>query len=53
MQSAGFELLVTEDLAESHDALPWWYPISGDVKSAKGFKVWLWLLEIQSGGDLA
>jgi sterol 24-C-methyltransferase len=41
MQSAGFELLITEDLAERHDTLPWWYPISGDVKSAKGFKDWL------------
>jgi sterol 24-C-methyltransferase len=41
MERAGFELLVTEDLAERSDALPWWYPISGDVKSAKGFKDWL------------
>ncbi|OAG03970.1 putative tocopherol O-methyltransferase [Paraphaeosphaeria sporulosa] len=41
MKNAGFELLVTEDLAEKQDEIPWWYPISGDVKHAKGFKDWL------------
>ncbi|KAH8702824.1 sterol 24-C-methyltransferase [Phaeosphaeriaceae sp. PMI808] len=41
MQNAGFELIVADDLAEKKDALPWWYPISGDVKSAKGFQDWL------------
>lgn len=41
MQNAGFDLIATEDLAERKDALPWWYPISGDIKSAKGFKDWL------------
>ncbi|KAF2691238.1 hypothetical protein K458DRAFT_438889 [Lentithecium fluviatile CBS 122367] len=31
LKSAGFEVLATEDLAERRDALPWWYPISGDL----------------------
>ncbi|KAF1957087.1 S-adenosyl-L-methionine-dependent methyltransferase [Byssothecium circinans] len=41
MQNAGFELLMTDDLSVSNNTLPWWYPISGDVGSAKGFKDWL------------
>jgi sterol 24-C-methyltransferase len=36
MQKAGFELVVTEDLAQRPDPLPWWYRISGDVKHAEG-----------------
>jgi sterol 24-C-methyltransferase len=41
MRSAGFELLVTDDLAEKGDKVPWWYPIAGDVRLAKGLKDWL------------
>lgn len=40
MESAGFELLIAEDLAANKDPLPWWYPFSGDVKSANSVKDW-------------
>jgi sterol 24-C-methyltransferase len=41
MQKAGFELIVTEDLAQKPDPLPWWYRISGDVKHARGLQDWM------------
>lgn len=32
MKAAGFELLRNEDLAARPDALPWWWPLSGQLK---------------------
>lgn len=32
MKAAGFELLHHEDLATRPDAIPWYYPISGEMK---------------------
>ncbi|PHH58973.1 hypothetical protein CDD81_3977 [Ophiocordyceps australis] len=32
MRAAGFELLRNEDLAERPDALPWYWPLSGDLR---------------------
>lgn len=52
MQDAGFELLVTEDLAEKQDEIPWWYPMSGDVKHAKGLKDWLLVIRNTEWGRM-
>ncbi|KXT05523.1 hypothetical protein AC578_3739 [Pseudocercospora eumusae] len=32
MKAAGFELELNEDLADRPDELPWYYPLSGDLK---------------------
>lgn len=32
MKEAGFEMLHHEDLADRPDPLPWWWPLSGDMK---------------------
>ncbi|KAF2122564.1 sterol 24-C-methyltransferase [Lophiotrema nucula] len=41
MNRAGFKLEYVEDLAERQDPLMWWYPISGDLASAKGLRDWV------------
>lgn len=41
MKQASFEIEFTEDLAERKDPLMWWYPISGDLASAKGLQDWV------------
>lgn len=32
MKSAGFELKLNEDLADPHDELPWYWPLSGELR---------------------
>jgi sterol 24-C-methyltransferase len=44
MQKAGLQLIVTEDLAQRPDPLPWWYRIFGDVKTAQGLQDWMLVL---------
>ncbi|KUJ09825.1 sterol 24-C-methyltransferase [Mollisia scopiformis] len=53
MKKAGFELLVTEDLSEHPDRLPWWYPISGDTKSAQGLQDWMLVIRNTKYGRYA
>jgi sterol 24-C-methyltransferase len=53
MQTAGFTLLMSEDLAKRPDPLPWWYPISGDLKSARGVKDWVLVVRNTKWGRVA
>ncbi|KAF2867539.1 S-adenosyl-L-methionine-dependent methyltransferase [Massariosphaeria phaeospora] len=53
MEHAGFELQATEDLALRPDPLPWWYPIGGDLKSAKGVRDWMLVIRNTKYGRVA
>ncbi len=37
MKDAGFELLHHEDLAARGDALPWWWPLAGEMKYMQSY----------------
>jgi len=32
LKSAGLEILVDDDLADKNDAIPWYYPLEGDIR---------------------
>lgn len=37
LKNVGFEILHEEDLAERPDAIPWYYPLEGDLTKAQTF----------------
>ena len=54
MKDAGFQLLLTEDLAEGPDDLPWWYPIGGvDLNRAQGLRDWMLVIRNTKYGRVA
>lgn len=53
METAGFTLLSAEDLAERPDSLKWYYPLSGDLKSARSVKDWALVVRNTEYGRVA
>jgi sterol 24-C-methyltransferase len=41
MKAVGFDLLIVEDLATRDDPLGWWNPLTGNLKTARGWYDWL------------
>ncbi|KAJ7079360.1 delta-sterol C-methyltransferase [Mycena crocata] len=50
LQTVGFELLHDEDLADRGDAVPWYYPLEGDVRKAQTWWDYLTVLRISPLG---
>ncbi|KAJ7810854.1 delta-sterol C-methyltransferase [Mycena olivaceomarginata] len=50
LETVGFDVEHTEDLAERDDAVPWYYPLEGDVRKAQTFWDYLTVARISPLG---
>lgn len=50
MKDAGFKIEYHENLAERDDAIPWYYPLAGELKNVSSFWDLFTMLRITRGG---